>query len=229
MPNPILNLSLLIDPESTDRYRGGVPTGEPVLSRRQEYAEATHNAVLHAAETLLARAASSGGRLDAAVEEVAVLARVSKGTVYHHFADKAALFETVYRRQLTWLAAAMSGASARHSEPWRQLWACLKAYLEAGEGGGTPLAGLGGELVGSERARKVEEEVLMPPLRHVVERLTSAHQLATSDPELATRLILGVGREGRAVASNAHNAVPEAQVQRLVQAMVRGLKRARSD
>jgi AcrR family transcriptional regulator len=61
-------------------------------SRRNEYAEQTRAAVVAAAVELFAGKGYAATTIDA----VAAQARVAKGGVYHHFANKAELFEAAF-------------------------------------------------------------------------------------------------------------------------------------
>jgi AcrR family transcriptional regulator len=61
-------------------------------SRRDEYAEQTRAAVVVAAINLFA----AGGYAATTIDAVAAEARVAKGGVYHHFANKAELFEAAF-------------------------------------------------------------------------------------------------------------------------------------
>jgi AcrR family transcriptional regulator len=61
-------------------------------SRRDEYAAQTRAAVVTAAVELFAENGYAATTIDA----VAALARVAKGGVYHHFANKAELFEAAF-------------------------------------------------------------------------------------------------------------------------------------
>ena len=61
-------------------------------SRRDEYAEQTRAAVVEAAVSLFA----ANGYAATTIDAVAAEARVAKGGVYHHFANKAELFEAAF-------------------------------------------------------------------------------------------------------------------------------------
>lgn len=61
-------------------------------SRREEYAEATKEAIVKSGLELFAEK----GYLRASLDEVADHARVSKGAVYHHFTNKREVFEAVF-------------------------------------------------------------------------------------------------------------------------------------
>lgn len=195
------------------------------LTRRQEYAEATRNAIVGAAEELYATA----GTTEVGVSEIATRARVSKGTVYHHFSDKAALFVAVYRRQLTWLAADLAAAVAQHQDPWRQLGAAVGAYLEGGGGEGpvAVLAAASPGILGAGRSRALEEELVLPWLSLPLARLARAKELIPGDPEVMGRLVLGALREAAALSAPGEGPAQGAMAAKVVQAMLGGLRRKR--
>ncbi|MFD0535396.1 TetR/AcrR family transcriptional regulator [Actinomadura luteofluorescens] len=97
-----------------------------VKGRRAEYKELTRSAVLDAAAALFA----DQGFTATTIDDVAQAARVSKGTVYYHFTDKAHLFEAVFRDRQERLAEDVAAAAMRHDRPWPRLDAALDAYLE---------------------------------------------------------------------------------------------------
>lgn len=65
-----------------------------VKSRRAEYTESTRDAVLASATELFC----AHGYASTALDEVAAHARVTKGAIYHHFANKAALLTAAVER-----------------------------------------------------------------------------------------------------------------------------------
>ena len=98
---------------------------EPV-TRRQEYAELTRAAILEAAgERFVA-----DGYAATSIDAVAAAARVSKGSVYHHFSDKSELFEAVFLAQEQRLLDAVSAALASVDDPWALMAAGTTVYLE---------------------------------------------------------------------------------------------------
>ncbi|GAA3161789.1 MULTISPECIES: TetR/AcrR family transcriptional regulator [Streptomyces] len=64
-----------------------------VKSRRAEHAALTRAALLDAAAELFAEK----GFAATSIDDIATAARVSKGAVYHHFPDKKAIFDEVFR------------------------------------------------------------------------------------------------------------------------------------
>jgi AcrR family transcriptional regulator len=96
-------------------------------SRRDEYSEATRRALLDSAARLFAEKGFTATSLD----EVAAEARVTKGAVYHHFANKQALFEAVAdQAEEDACAAIMVAAAAEAPNTWRGVVAGLDSFLE---------------------------------------------------------------------------------------------------
>ena len=95
-------------------------------SRRQEYAELTRTAILEAAgERFVA-----DGYAATSIDAVAAAARVSKGSVYHHFHDKSELFEAVFVAQEQQLLDAVSAALVSIENPWQMMTVGTTVYLE---------------------------------------------------------------------------------------------------
>lgn len=111
----------------TYREYGTMGPMEMPRSRRDEYSEATRRALLDSATRLFADQGFSATSLD----EVAADARVTKGAVYHHFANKQALFEAVADEVEGEVAAALVTAGAEASDPWEGAVAGLDCFLES--------------------------------------------------------------------------------------------------
>jgi AcrR family transcriptional regulator len=99
----------------------------PVLTRREETAAATRRALLRAARRLFERQGYAATRLD----DVTARARVTKGALYHHFADKRELFEAVHREVDAELAARLRASASTHADPWAQLVSGCREFLDA--------------------------------------------------------------------------------------------------
>lgn len=97
----------------------------PVKSRREQYTEATRLALVEEATRLFAE----HGFVETALSDVAAAAAVTRGAVYHHFANKQALFETVLDR-LEQQAAADAAAAASTNSPWEAGFAALDNFLQ---------------------------------------------------------------------------------------------------
>src|SRR5215467_2927451 len=72
----------------TSMWRGGWMT---VNSRRAEHVQDTRDALVQAARELFADRGYAG----TGTEEIVARARVTRGALYHHFRDKAGLFQAV--------------------------------------------------------------------------------------------------------------------------------------
>lgn len=88
--------------------------GVPPKSRREEYADATRQALISAAGELFA----SQGYQQVGIEAIARSARVTRGAFYHHFADKAELFDALVgalQEQAAAKVQAAAGAAPKRS------------------------------------------------------------------------------------------------------------------
>jgi len=100
----------------------------PGISRREEHARETHEALLAAARSIFA----AKGYGATSLEDIVARTRLTKGAFYHHFDSKAALLEAVYtdmEREL--LAEVTRAATAATGEAWDRLVVALDAFLEA--------------------------------------------------------------------------------------------------
>ncbi|TLS41558.1 TetR/AcrR family transcriptional regulator [Streptomyces montanus] len=98
-----------------------------VKGRRQEYVEATRAALLESATELF----TEKGFAQTSLDEVAAAARLTKGALYHHFANKQALFEQVLQTVNDRIAETVIGAGAGEDGPWARLTRGLDAFLDA--------------------------------------------------------------------------------------------------
>lgn len=95
-------------------------------TRREEYAEATRQALLAAGREIFARE----GYQAAGIEAISRAARVTRGAFYHHFEDKKALFDAVVVSLQSDAAARVQELSKRKSKIWERLYTGIDAYLD---------------------------------------------------------------------------------------------------
>ncbi len=100
---------------------------ETARTRREEYAEATYEALLDSAAACFMESGFAATSLDA----VARRARVTKGAIYHHFASKRDLFMAVLERQEAISSRTTYEAGSAETDPWKGIVASLDAFFES--------------------------------------------------------------------------------------------------
>ncbi|WP_324650873.1 TetR family transcriptional regulator [Georgenia sp. H159] len=93
----------------------------------REQTEATRQAILGAALALFATRGADGVGL----EEIARVAGVTRGAVYHHFGSRQGVFSAVHDQVQATVAAAIDAATADVPDPWESLERGCRAFLEA--------------------------------------------------------------------------------------------------
>ncbi len=96
------------------------------MSRREENAAETRRALVENAAKLFA----GQGYAKTSLDQVAVLARVTKGAVYHHFTNKQALFGAVLELVDERTVAAIATTASSANSPWDAALAGLDAFLD---------------------------------------------------------------------------------------------------
>ena len=102
----------------------------PVATPRAAQGEATQKTLRRQARKLFAQKGYSGANTNELVER----ARVTKGALYHHFANKRDLYAAVVEDMEQELVERIEGAAAAAGAgrgPWERLGAMCRAYLDA--------------------------------------------------------------------------------------------------
>ncbi len=97
-----------------------------VKSRREQYSEATRTALLAAATRRFAERGFTG----TALEDIAGDIQATRGAIYHHFANKTALFEAVFEQLETDAMELSASAAAQAADPWAAAFSALDAFLD---------------------------------------------------------------------------------------------------
>ncbi|MGK5558817.1 TetR family transcriptional regulator [Actinomadura kijaniata] len=97
-----------------------------VKSRREQYSEETRTALLDAATRRFAEHGFAGTSL----EDVASDIRATRGAVYHHFANKTALFQAVFERLEEEAVRQIAEAAGAHSDPWAAALTAQEKFLD---------------------------------------------------------------------------------------------------
>ncbi|MDR6887231.1 MULTISPECIES: TetR/AcrR family transcriptional regulator [Variovorax] len=103
------------------------PIASPQPRTNRERTEATRLALIDAARALFV----SKGYGETSTPEIAVAAGITRGALYHHFADKRDLFRQVLVREAETVAADIEAATPRQLTPREALLQGSKAYLDA--------------------------------------------------------------------------------------------------
>ena len=158
--------------------------------------------------------------------DLVALASLTRGALYHHFADKEALFETVLRevaadvnRRAQATVAGLSG------DTWRQLVQSLEAYLQlvAADAGVQRILLIDGPAVlGWSRWRDVQAELIHADVVTTLQMLMDEGVVDRRPPEPLAHLVLALLDEAALVI--AHGTDPQVAGDAL-RALVRGLRR----
>jgi AcrR family transcriptional regulator len=189
---------------------------------RSQHAEATRRAVLAAARSSFGRK----GYAQTSVDEIAAAARVTKGAVYHHFADKEALFRAVHA-EVEAEAQARAGAARDPKEsPIDQIVAVVDAYLDVALDEEIRRITLidGPALLGLEPDGPADQQAGHVDLRLFIATAIARGQIVDLDPDLLAHLIGGLALLGGLLIARAgdHDAT-RATLGRALDVMLRGL------
>jgi AcrR family transcriptional regulator len=141
------------------------------VGRRQRYAALTCEAVLDAAKTLFVEKGFDA----TSVDEIAVLAQSSKGTVYHHFRDKRDIFTALFTASQESVTAkvveAMTAETTQH--PWEKVETATRLFLRGyvADDDARALLRQVVSVLGWDRVREFNERQTLPFLRSTLETL----------------------------------------------------------
>ena len=145
---------------------------ERVKSRRAQYAEMTRAAVLEGARALFAERGFEG----TSVDDIAQASQVSKGAVYHHFADKREVFAQLFGdAQEEAMAAVVAAADAVDSDWERALTASrtfLRCYVKDEQA--RAIVRQAPTVLDHDRICQIDEKAALPFIRDTLHRLDAA-------------------------------------------------------
>jgi AcrR family transcriptional regulator len=161
---------------------------------RDRLKEATHGAILDAAEAVFAR----DGVQRARMEDVAAEAGVAVGTLYNYFTDRNALLEALLDARGAALFERIDAALADKKQPFEQR---LEAFLSATVEHFLQHTGMFAVIMESEFVLRAQAKKDRPRLRALIDRTTkllregvSAGVLRADDAELFPDLLIGMLR-----------------------------------
>jgi AcrR family transcriptional regulator len=197
---------------------------ETARTRREEYAEATYEALLDSAAACFFESGYAATSLDA----VAKRARVTKGAIYHHFASKRDLFMAVLERQEENQARTITLAATAAADPWSAIVAAFDAFLETlSDPVYQRLCWVEGPAaLGFEEWWACGERFEIPVIRSQLERVADAGVLLIEDLDMLAHVLFGAVTAG--ILAMARAADPERERDRfrtvmlqVIQGMVR--------
>ena len=97
--------------------------------RREAEAQATRDALVQAALELFTKRGYAG----VGTEEIVTRAKVTRGALYHHFADKRDLFRAVFERVEAALMERIGARMEATDDPWELMLAGMRSFLDACE------------------------------------------------------------------------------------------------
>ncbi|MFC8732785.1 TetR/AcrR family transcriptional regulator [Luteimicrobium sp. NPDC057192] len=165
--------------------------------RQRDRSEGTTARLLEAATQLF----GDEGYASVSTDDVAARAGVTKGALYHHFSDKAALFRGVFDRAQRDLASAVSAAAANATTGWGRLLAGVDAFVDecARPSVGRIIVFDGPAVLGRDQARLIEDGQVGAMLTAALTRLQAEGELGEGDAAVRSRLILGALCEAAAI------------------------------
>src|SRR5207244_11256628 len=130
------------------RYAGAVTIGEPATDKGR----ATRDRVLDAATALVFERGVAGTTLD----DVRAAAKVSKGQLYHYFADKGDLIHAVIGRTIQQVLDAQPALADLSSWAAIARWfdELVELQIARDAAGGCPIGGLAGELAEADEVAR---------------------------------------------------------------------------
>jgi AcrR family transcriptional regulator len=156
-------------------------------SRREEYTEATRQALLAAGKEIFAR----DGYQAAGIEAISRAARVTRGAFYHHFEDKQALFDAVVVAMQAEAVTTINDKSRGQRRIWDRLFIGIDAYLDvcADAAYARIVVQEAPAVLGARRFQEIEEAYPMALLRASMNALKRDGELDFDDIDMLTNMI----------------------------------------
>lgn len=195
-----------------------------VKSRREEYAEATRQALVDAAGDLFAER----GYAATSIEDIARGARVTRGALYHHFAGKQEVFSAVLEALEARTVAALPQIATEDPETvWQQVLASFDAALDVCLDPRFQRIALidGPAVLGWQRWREVAERYDLGLIRDALTALAAVGLIRPQPVELLARILFAVLSEAALTIAAADDPQrTRAQAGALLRSLLEGLR-----
>lgn len=193
-----------------------------VKGRRDEYAEITRAAIVAAAIERFA----AEGFARASIDAVAAAARVSKGAVYHHFKDKAELFEAAFVALEERLLERISTALVGLEDPWQLVSAGVETFLSECCEPDFPRIALqeAPAALGWDRWKQIDALYFLGLITAGIDGLADAELIKIESAELTARIFLAAANEAGLVVATSHDPkAARSEMASLLMQFLRGL------
>ncbi len=169
---------------------------------------------------------AADGFTGASMDAIARSARVTKGAVYHHFHDKAELFEAAFVLMEQRLLAKVSAGVAHITDPWALTAAGVDIYLE--ECSEPQFRRIALEeapaALGWTRWKEIEERYFLGLVTAALDAMAGDGLLDIPPGDLAARMLLAAMTEAGLAAAAARPKAERKRVGALVMRLLEGLR-----
>ncbi|MEM7279375.1 MAG: TetR/AcrR family transcriptional regulator, partial [Pseudomonadota bacterium] len=191
------------------------------MATNKQRREATRASILTAARECFVRDGYGNTHTDTILES----AQISRGAMYHHFSSKRDVFEAVYVSVVKESIDYALGAAEDSGSPVEDLVTACTAWL--GLVRKPAIASIlieqGPQVLGWKRAREIESESSLTPMRIAVERACSAGEMDVPSVEVAAMLINALLAEAALISLYRKPKVPLAVQEESVRRFIEGL------
>jgi AcrR family transcriptional regulator len=186
-------------------------SNDSAVGRRRALSEQTRQDILAAAREAFGRL----GYEAASVGAIAAAARVTTGALYHHFADKPALFAAVAEAIEAEIAQVVTGAGENAADPWALIEAGAAYVLEhlLDERVRRIVLVDAPKVLGPVAWRAVQMRYGLGLLTQILQGLAAAGQARMADPALTAQMLLAALLQGAEAAALADD--PRAALERV--------------
>ena len=164
----------------------------------------------------------------AATDELVRRAKVTKGALYHHFANKLDLYHAVVDDMEQELAGRIEAAGAAQRDPWKRLAAMCRSYLDGtGEPGVANILVLEAPVVlGWKTWCSLEQKYEVAAFARCLKDLADAGFRLDEAPETLAQVILGALTTGaRVIATAEDSKAARAQIDKTIERLLAGLRK----
>src|SRR5918999_132844 len=202
-----------------------VSWGRPMEARgrQEERSEATRARLMAVARELFAERGYAG----VGTEEIVRRAKVTRGALYHHFADKRDLFRAVHERVEQDLVAGIGERMAGTSDPWEVMVTGTRAFLDAcGEPAVKQIALTDAPAVlGWSEWREIDERYGLGLMKAALGGAVEAGVLRPGPLDALSHLLLGALSEAAFMVAEADDpAATREQAEEALLELLRGLR-----